>query len=121
VAWPYDSGSELPHAADQSNGRDIFPLITGHFLHIQMIASFSEQYLSQRFNDFSDIDSLRAAGIAHKTGFADPNGTGVEEFFLKSELGESNDLIGKNVHLRNGWTSRRTLSALVTCEEVLPA
>jgi hypothetical protein len=45
----------------------------------------------------------------------------MEELILQAKLGEADDLVGKNVHLRDSRAARRALAALVAGKEVLAA
>lgn len=86
-----------------------------------MVFSLPEQDLPDSLYDFSNINAFGTAGIAGETGGADPDGLGFQEFILEAQLSEADDLVGKNVHLRDSRASRRTLAALIAGKQVLAA
>jgi len=45
----------------------------------------------------------------------------MEKFILQAKLGEADDLVGKNIHLRDSRAACRALAALVTGKKVLAA
>jgi hypothetical protein len=45
----------------------------------------------------------------------------VEKLVLQAKLGEADDLVGENVHLRDSRAARRALAALITSKKVLAA
>jgi len=45
----------------------------------------------------------------------------MEKLILEAKLGEANDLVGENVHLRDSRAACRALAALITGKKVLAA
>jgi len=86
-----------------------------------MIFSLPEQNLTDSLYNFSNINAFGTSGIAGETGSTDPDGLGFQEFILEAELSEADDLVGKNVHLRDSRAPRRALAALIAGKQVLAA
>jgi hypothetical protein len=86
-----------------------------------MVPLFPEQDLAQGLHDLGDLDSFGTAGIAADAGGADPEGIGIEEFLLQAELSIADDLVGKDIHLRDRRTAGGAFPALVAGKQVLAA
>jgi hypothetical protein len=86
-----------------------------------MVPLFPEQDLTESFYDLDDLDSFGTAGVAADAGGADPNRFGIEEFVLQAELGITNDLVGKDIHLRDRRTAGGAFPALIASQQALAA
>jgi hypothetical protein len=115
------SGREFAEVANQGDGRNAGLLLIGELANLDVVAAFPEKHLADGLHDLGDLDALGAADVAGVAGSAHPDGAGLEEFLLQPELGEPDDLIWQDVHLRNRRTARRALAALIAGEERLAA
>src|SRR4030042_3431290 len=80
-----------------------------------------QHHCSQGIHHPSDIDPLRTSRRALKTGSTEPKGIDSEYLFFQAQKGVSNGLVWAYFHGKGNWTTRRTISALIAAEEVLPA
>ena len=115
------SRSEFSEIADQSDGRDGCSIRIRKGGDADMIFPLAEQDLANGLHDLSDFDALGTADIAGVAGGANPDGLGFQKFLFQAELGEADDLVGKDVHLGNSRASGRAFAALVAGEEFLAA
>lgn len=114
-------GCKFPEIADKGDGGNFGLFLGGKLTDDDMVFSFSEEYLPNGLHDLSDFDALGTADVARQAGRAGPYGIGSQKLFFEAELGKPDDLIGQDIHLGDGRTSRRALPALVAGKEVLPA
>jgi len=84
-----------------------------------MILSLAEEDLPDGLDHFRNVDAFGTAGITGQARGTDPDGFGFKKFLFESELSVSYDLVGENVHIRDGRAASGTFAALITDKKVL--
>jgi len=78
-----------------------------------------QHYHSQCIHHPGNIYSFRAPRCALKARGTEPKGIHLKRLFFQTKERISNDLVWSDFHGKGNWTSRRTISTLITGEEVL--
>ena len=112
---------KFPEITDDCNRRNVSLFRISEFFDFDVVFSFAQKDLSQRLDNFGNVNALGTAGIACETGGADLDGFGFQKLVLEPELRIADDLVGEDVHLGDRRTACGALAALITGEEVLAA
>src|SRR4030065_938315 len=115
------SRGEFPKVADQSDGRDAGLVLGAQIGDFDMILPLAKKDLPDGLNHFGDVNPLETPDIGSVAGSAKPDRLGLEQLLLETELGVTDNLVGKNIHFTHGRAAGRTLAALIAGQQLLAA